>query len=151
MYIAPVKPELVRQRHLRRSTAGTQAPPSVNLPSSLQTVTAKMSNTNGDASPNAPPRDETQPYTITEQDGRINVAFTSGAQQGVHFQVDRPQPASDGQSRQPQEEPSHPVSYLDGNGNEISEEEYERLSMIEIAEESRMERERGSAQAERRS
>jgi hypothetical protein len=104
---------------------------------------------NTDASQNAPPRDEIPPYTLTEQDGRIHVAFTSGPQQGDDFQVDRPQPAAAGQSRQPQEEPSHPAAYLDGNGNEISEEEFERLSAIEIAEEARMERERGTAQAER--
>ena len=49
------------------------------------------------------------------------------------------------------EEPSHPFSYLDGDGNEISKEEYERISAIEIAEEERMEREREATQAGRRS
>jgi hypothetical protein len=109
-----------------------------------------MSNSNNtDASQSAPPSDGSPPYTLTEQDGRINVAFRSGPQQGDSFQVDRPQPTSTGQSRQPQEEPSHPVSYLDGNGNEISEKEFERLSAIEIAEEARMEGEREAAQAGR--
>ena len=36
----------------------------------------------------------------------------------------------DGQSRQLEEEPPYPYSFLDGNSNEIAEEEYERLSAL---------------------
>lgn len=73
--------------------------------------------------------------------------------QGQSFQIDRSQLGSPEQWRQPKqvrEEPSHPFSYLDGDGNEISKEECERISAIEIAEE-RMEREREATQAGRRS
>ena len=73
--------------------------------------------------------------------------------QGKSFQIDRSQLGSPEQWRQPKqvrEEPSHPFSCLDGDGNEISKEEYERISAIEIAEE-RMEREREATQAGRRS
>lgn len=73
--------------------------------------------------------------------------------QGQSFQIDRSQLGSPEQWRQPKqvrEEPSHPFSYLDGDGNEISKEECERISAIEIAEEG-MEREREATQAGRRS
>lgn len=74
--------------------------------------------------------------------------------QDQSFQIDRSQLGSPEQWRQPKqvrEEPSHPFSYLDGDGNEISKEECERISAIEIAEEERMEREREATQAGRRS
>jgi hypothetical protein len=91
------------------------------------------------------------PYTLTEQDGRINVAFTSGPMQGGSFQIARPQSVNTEQPKRMQEEPSHPYGYLDGNGNEISKEDFDRLSAIEIAEdEARMERERVVAEAEPR-
>ena len=73
--------------------------------------------------------------------------------QGQSFQIDRSQLGSPEQWRQPKqvrEEPSHPFSCLDGDGNEISKEECERISAIEIAEE-RMELEREATQAGRRS
>ena len=73
--------------------------------------------------------------------------------QDQSFQIDRSQLGSPEQWRQPKqvrEEPSHPFSSLDGNGNEISKEEYGRLSAIEIAEEARMVREGEAAQAGRR-
>jgi len=71
--------------------------------------------------------------------------------QGGSFQIDRPQSVNTEQPKQVQEEPSHPYSYLDGNGNEVSEEEFDRLSAIEIAgDEARMERERVVVETERR-
>jgi len=111
---------------------------------------ATMSENSSDAGQNPQPSTETVPYTITEQDGTVNVAFTSGPQQGDNFQIDRPQGVGAGQPKKVEEEPPYPVSHLDGNGNEISKEEYERLAAIELAEEARRERESGTAQAERR-
>ena len=110
---------------------------------------ATMSENSSDAGRDSQPSTETVPYTITEQDGTVNVAFTSGPQQGDNFQIDRPQGVGAGQPKEVEEEPPYPVSYLDGNGNEISKEEYERLAAIELAEEARRERENGTAQAER--
>jgi hypothetical protein len=46
------------------------------------------------------------------------------------------------------EEPPYPYSFLDSNGNEISQEEFERLSELEIAEEARMEQEGRAAETE---
>jgi hypothetical protein len=134
--------------------------PSVELPYNTQTIitrTVTMSNNNStdfntDANQSAPSSNEMAPYTLTEQDDRIHVAFTAGPMQGESFQIDRSQLGSPEQWMQPKqarEEPSHPFSYLDDNGNEISEEEYDRLSAIEIAEEASMEREREAAQAGR--
>ena len=107
-------------------------------------------------SPNDEPRsesitskqDDDPPYAITKQDGKLNVVFTSGPMQGDHFQVDIPQHIPAGQP-QLEEEPPHAYSFFDGNGNEISEEEFERLSALEIAEEARQERERRTAETER--
>jgi PHD/YefM family antitoxin component YafN of YafNO toxin-antitoxin module len=93
---------------------------------------------------------DTVPYTITEQDGKLNVVFISGPMQGQSFQIDRPQHFDAGQSQQVEEEPPYPYSYLDGDGNEISEEEFERMSAIETAEEARLESESRAAQAARK-
>lgn len=93
-------------------------------------------------------QDDDPPYAITKQDGKLNVVFTSGPMQGDHFQVDIPQHIPAGQS-QLEEEPPQPYSFFDGNGNEISEEEFERLSALEIAEEARQEQERRTAETER--
>jgi len=96
---------------------------------------------------------ETPPYTITkQQDGKLTIVFTSGPVKGDNFQLDLPPPAeNDGQSKQLEDEPSHPYSFLDGDGNEISQEEFELLSAIEIAEEeTRTARESRAAQAEHR-
>lgn len=92
--------------------------------------------------------DDDPPYTTTKQDGKLNVVFTSGPMQGDHFQVDIPQHIPAGQP-QLEEEPPHPYSFFDGNGNELSEEEFERLSALEIAEEARQEQERRTAETER--
>lgn len=92
------------------------------------------------------------PYTIIEQDGKLNVVFTSGDMEGQNFQIDLskiPPPVNDGQPRQLVEEPPYPYSFLDGNGNEISREEFERLSELEIAEEARLEQEGKTAETER--
>jgi hypothetical protein len=100
------------------------------------------SNNTSTHSPTTPPSGDNPPYTITEQDGKIKVVFTSGPQKGDNFEISRPQTVGTGESsrtKQSEVEPSHPVSYLDGNGNEISEEEFERLSAAEIAEEERRE------------
>lgn len=59
-----------------------------------------------------------------------------------------PPPIDNGQSRQLEEVPPYMYSFLDGNGNEITEEEYGRLSALEIAEEARMEREKEGAETE---
>ena len=59
-----------------------------------------------------------------------------------------PPPVDNGQSRQLEEQPPYPYSFLNGNGNEITEEEYDRLSALEIAEEARMERENECAMTE---
>ena len=83
-------------------------------------------------------------YIITKEDGKLNVVFISGDMRGQDFQIDNskiPPPVDNEQSQQLEEEPTHPHSFLDGNGNEITEEEYERPSALEIAEEARMERE----------
>jgi hypothetical protein len=91
---------------------------------------------------NTPPSGNNPPYTITEQDGKIKVVFTSGPQKGDNFEIQRPQTVGTGESsrtKQLEVEPSHPVSYFDGNGNQISEEEFERLPAAEIAEEGRRE------------
>lgn len=111
-----------------------------------------MSDNNNPASSGniASSSDSKSPYTITEQDGKLNVVFTFGPQQGVSFRMDRPPHVGSGEAlpaKQVDEEPSHPFSYLDGHGNEIAKEEFERLSMEEIKEEERRERE----QATRRS
>jgi hypothetical protein len=85
------------------------------------------------------------PYTITEQDGKIKVVFTTGPQQGDNFEIRRPQTVGNGESprtKQSEAEPSPSFSYFDGDGNKISEEEFERISAAEIAEEES--RERGS-------
>lgn len=73
------------------------------------------------------------PYIITEEDGKFSLVFTSGDMKGQGFQIDLskiPPPVDDGQSRQLEEEPPYPYSFLDGNSNEIAEEEYERLSAL---------------------
>lgn len=91
------------------------------------------------------------PYTITEEDGKLNVIFVSGDMRGQNFQIDLskvPPPVDNGQSRQLEEEPPYPYSFLDENGNEVAEEEYERLSGLEIVEQARMEREREGAKIE---
>ena len=83
-------------------------------------------------------------YIITKEDGKLNVVFISGDMRGQDFQIDLskiPPPVDNEQSQQLEEEPTHPYSFLDGNGNKITEEEYERLSALEIAEEAKMERE----------
>lgn len=114
-----------------------------------------MSTNNGSHSESTTSNDDNVPYTITEQDGKLNVVFTSGPKKGESFQIDKPKHLDDGQ-QQPQqieEEPPYPYSYLDGDGNEISKEEFDRLSEIEIeiAEEVRLQSESRAAQAERRS
>lgn len=93
-------------------------------------------------------KDDDPPYTTTKQDGKLHVDFTSGPMQGDHFQVDIPQHIP---AEQPQleEQPPHPYSFFDGNGNEIFEEEFERLSALEMAEEVRQEQERRTAETER--
>ena len=93
-------------------------------------------------------KNDDPPYTTTEQDGKLNVVFTSGPMQGDHFQVDIPQHIPAGQP-QLEEEPPHPYSFFDGSGNEISEEEFKRLSALEIVEEARQEQERITAEIER--
>jgi hypothetical protein len=100
-----------------------------------------MPDSSGNPSENTPTSDSTEPYTITEQDGKLNVVFTSGPLQGQHFQIDRPQHVDTRQPVQLEDEPPYPYSYLDGHGNEISKEECERVSALEIAEEARLERE----------
>jgi hypothetical protein len=59
-----------------------------------------MSENSSDAGQNPQPSTETVPYTIAEQDGTVNVAFTSGPQQGDNFQIDRPQGVGAGQPNQ---------------------------------------------------
>jgi hypothetical protein len=111
------------------------------------------SNNSPDLSPNTASGGDNVPYTITEQDGKIKVVFTSGPQQGDNFEIRRPQTVGNGESprtKQSEAEPSHPFSYFDGNGNEISEEEFERLSAAEIAEEESREGGSGMRQPERR-
>jgi hypothetical protein len=110
------------------------------------------SNNNSDRSHDTASSGENVPYTITEQDGKIKVVFTSGPQQGDNFEIRKPQTVGIGEgsrTKQLEAEPSHPVSYLDGNGNEISEEEFERLSAAEIAEEESRERGSSMGQTER--
>jgi len=122
--------------------------PNNNPDASESTESSSNNHPSANQSVITPSNEAAPPYTLTEQDGRINVAFTSGPMQGESFQIDRPQSGNSEQPKQVQEEPLHPVSYLDGDGNEISE-EFDRLSAIEIAEdEARMERERAMAQAE---
>jgi phage portal protein BeeE len=94
------------------------------------------SNNTSTHSRNAPPSGDNVPYTITEQAGKIKVVFISGPQKGDNFEIPRPQTLGTGESSQTKQlEVESSVSYLDGNGNKISEEEFERLSAIEIAEE----------------
>lgn len=91
------------------------------------------------------------PYIVIEENRKLNVVFTSGDRRGQNFQIDLskiPPPVDNGQPRQLEEETPYPYSFLDGNGNEISEEEYERLSALEIAVEARMEREKWGAKTE---
>lgn len=93
---------------------------------------------------------EKLPYIITEEAGKLNIVFTSGEMKGHDFQIDLskiPPPVDNGQPQQLAKEPPHPYSFLDGHGNEISEEEYERLAAIEIA--ARENRETRAAETER--
>jgi hypothetical protein len=100
-----------------------------------------MSNTNSETnSEHTTSNDDTVPYTITEQDGKLNVVFTSGPKQGENFQIEKPHhfDTEHPQPQQVEEEPPYPYSYLDGQGIEISKEEFERLSAIDLAEEARL-------------
>jgi hypothetical protein len=111
-----------------------------------------MSSNNPKRSRNAASSAENVPYTITEQDGKMNIVFTSGPQQGDNFEISRPHAIGIGEgsrTEQLEAEPPHPVSYLDGNGDEISE-EFERLPAAEIADEGSREEGGGMGQVERR-
>jgi hypothetical protein len=112
---------------------------------------AVMSSNDQDQIKNQVSSSNEPPYTITEQDGTLNVVFTSGDMKGQDFQIDLSKilpPVDHGQPRQLVEEPPYPYSFLDSNGNEISQEEFERLSELEIAEEARMEQEGRAAETE---
>jgi hypothetical protein len=114
--------------HLRDPTPTRKA--TTKNPASMST------NNNPTHNLTTPPSGNNPPYTITEQDGKIKVVFTSGPQKGDNFEIPRPQTLGTGESSQTKQlEVESSVSYLDGNGNKISEEEFERLSAIEIAEE----------------
>ena len=108
-----------------------------------------MSNNNEDPNENQTSGNDAPPYTIIEQYGLLNVVFTSGQMKGDHFQIDIPQHIPTGQP-QLEEEPPHPYSFFDGKGNEISQEDFERLSALEIAEEARLEGEDKSAENDRK-
>lgn len=113
---------------------------------------AVMSSNDQDQNENQISSNDEPPYTITQQDGKLNVVFTSGDMKGQDFQIDLskiPPPVDGGQRRQLAEEPPYPYSFLDGNGNEMSQEEFERLSELEIAEEARLEQEGRAAETER--
>jgi hypothetical protein len=113
---------------------------------------AVMSSNDQDQNENQISSNVEPPYTITERDGRLNVVFTSGDMKGQNFQIDPskiPPPIDYGQPQQLVEEPPYPYSFLDGDGNEISQEEFERLSALEIAEEARLEQEGRAAETER--
>jgi hypothetical protein len=123
-----------------------------DLQSNYRNSASMSSNDDLDRSRDTASSGENVPYTITEEDGKIKVVFTSGPQQGDNFEIRKPQTVGIGEgsrTKQAEAEPSPSVSYLDGNGNEISEEEFERLSAAEIAEEGRRERASGMRQGER--
>ncbi|GAB7333746.1 hypothetical protein MBLNU13_g05277t1 [Cladosporium sp. NU13] len=104
------------------------------------------------ATTTTPSQDE-PPYTVTEENGKLKVVFASGQMKGQDFQIELsqiPPPVDNGERHQDEAEPPYPYSFLDGNGNRISEEEYERLAAIEIAEEARMQREKDAAKTKRR-
>lgn len=112
---------------------------------------AVMSSNDQNQNKNQVSSSDEPPYTITEQDGKLNVVFISGDMKGQSFQIDPskiPPPVDDGQPRQLVEEPPYPYSLLDGNGNEISQEEFERLSALEIAEEATLEQKGRAAETE---
>lgn len=113
---------------------------------------AVMSSNNQDQNENQISINDEPPYTLTKQDGKLDVVFTSGDMRGQNFQIDLskiPPPVDNGQRQQLVEEPPYPYSFLDGNGNGISQEEFERLSELEIAEEARLERENRAAKTDR--
>lgn len=76
---------------------------------------AAMSSNDQDQNENQISSNDEPPYTITHQDGKLNVVFTSGDMKGQDFQIDLskiPPPIDDGQPRQLEEEPSQPYSVL---------------------------------------
>lgn len=76
---------------------------------------AVMSSNDQDQNENQISSNDEPPYTITQQDGKLNVVFTSGDMKGQDFQIDLskiPPPIDDGQPRQLEEEPSQPYSVL---------------------------------------